>query len=126
MLVRVVECLEGHVEVELVCTPVFDYGQTPATWELVGDDRCTRPDASGGRAAAVRLRTDLPSASRATRYGPGGCCTPGDTAYCALSWGDDLGRAGRPSTTACAPDEHHRRVLALWLANARIPDHRWG
>ena len=29
MLVRTVECLEGNVEVELVCEPVFDYGRTP-------------------------------------------------------------------------------------------------
>ena len=26
MLVRTVECLEGAVEVELVCEPAFDYG----------------------------------------------------------------------------------------------------
>ena len=29
MLVRTVECLEGRVEVELVCEPAFDYGRTP-------------------------------------------------------------------------------------------------
>src|SRR5437773_12367705 len=36
MLVRTVECLEGNVEVELVCEPAFDYGRTPANWTLVG------------------------------------------------------------------------------------------
>ena len=35
MLVRTVECLEGSVEVELVCEPVFDYGRAPAEWTLV-------------------------------------------------------------------------------------------
>src|SRR5437588_7387738 len=29
MLVRTVVCLEGKVEVELVCEPAFDYGRTP-------------------------------------------------------------------------------------------------
>ena len=29
MLVRNVACLDGHVEVELVCEPVFDYGRFP-------------------------------------------------------------------------------------------------
>ena len=38
MLVRTVECIDGHVEIELVCEPVFDYGREPAAWALVGDD----------------------------------------------------------------------------------------
>ena len=27
MLVRTIECIEGHVEMEIVCEPVFDYGR---------------------------------------------------------------------------------------------------
>ena len=30
MLVRTVECIEGRVEMELVCEPAFDYGREPA------------------------------------------------------------------------------------------------
>src|SRR4029077_6602374 len=30
MLVRTVECIDGRVEIELVCEPAFDYGRTPA------------------------------------------------------------------------------------------------
>src|SRR5262249_47257694 len=37
MLVRTVECLDGSVEVELVCEPVFDYGNAAATWTQVDD-----------------------------------------------------------------------------------------
>ena len=32
MLVRTVRCLEGSVEVELFCEPLFDYGREVATW----------------------------------------------------------------------------------------------
>ena len=35
MLVRTVECLDGSVEVELICEPAFDYGREPATWAVV-------------------------------------------------------------------------------------------
>jgi alpha,alpha-trehalase len=35
MLVRTVLCLDGSVEVELVCAPRFDYGRTDAEWTLV-------------------------------------------------------------------------------------------
>src|SRR5215471_17598487 len=39
MLVRTVECIDGEVEVDLVCEPAFDYGRVPGEWTLVGDDR---------------------------------------------------------------------------------------
>src|SRR5206468_3466962 len=35
MLVRTVECIDGRVEVELVCEPLFDYGRAPGTWTLI-------------------------------------------------------------------------------------------
>src|SRR5204862_2075108 len=47
-LVRTVECLDGNVEVELVCEPAFDYGRTPAEWELVGDGRHVADAAGAG------------------------------------------------------------------------------
>ena len=58
MLVRTAACLEGTVEVELVCEPVFDYGRTPADWTLDGDAAGTPRDATGA-GQTLRLRTDL-------------------------------------------------------------------
>ena len=56
LLVRTVECIDGDVEVELVCEPVFDYGREPAEWSLVGDgpphrgrDRRGRDDPAADR-----------------------------------------------------------------------------
>ena len=42
VLVRTATCIDGQVEVELVCEPVFDYGRTSATWTLTDGDRHTR------------------------------------------------------------------------------------
>ena len=56
MLVRSVLCLEGDIEIELVCEPVFDYGRVPAEWTLVGDDRHTA-DASGRQVCRLPRRT---------------------------------------------------------------------
>src|ERR1700735_2776217 len=55
-LVRLVTCIEGSVEVELVCEPAFDYGREPATWAL-SDDR-HRADASGA-GQEIALHTDM-------------------------------------------------------------------
>src|SRR5437763_5572550 len=57
LLVRTVLCLEGEVEVELICEPVFDYGRTPAEWTLVDGERHAA-DASGAD-QTIRLQTDM-------------------------------------------------------------------
>ena len=57
LLVRTVRCIDGSVEMELVCEPVFDYGRVPAEWALVGDDRHVA-DASGAE-QTIRLSTDM-------------------------------------------------------------------
>ncbi|MBV8525917.1 MAG: hypothetical protein JOY71_28025, partial [Acetobacteraceae bacterium] len=46
LLVRTVLCLDGRVEVELVCEPAFDYGRVPAEWRPVDGDHHVA-DASG-------------------------------------------------------------------------------
>src|SRR5215813_2420788 len=58
MLVRTVECLDGQVEVEVVCEPVFDYGRVEAEWEMTDGDRSVA-DASGGE-QTFRLTSDIP------------------------------------------------------------------
>ena len=35
LLVRLVECIQGQVQVEIVCEPMLDYGATPARWTVV-------------------------------------------------------------------------------------------
>src|SRR5205085_10968330 len=34
MLVRVLECTQGQVQVEAVCEPMFEYGRNPAQWQM--------------------------------------------------------------------------------------------
>ena len=56
LLVRTIECIEGSVEMELVCEPVFDYGRTAAEWTL--QDGRHSADASGA-GVTLRLSTDM-------------------------------------------------------------------
>ena len=122
MLVRTVECLEGSVEVELVCEPVFDYGRTPAEWTLVDGDRHA--------ADAQRRRPDDPPAVRPRarhrgRPGPRAArAEPGERAYCALSWAEELA-APQDVDEAEARLAATTRFWRAWLRRARIPDHRW-
>jgi GH15 family glucan-1,4-alpha-glucosidase len=122
MLVRTVECIEGQVEVELICEPVFDYGRTPAEWSLVGDDLHTADATGAGQ--TVRLRTDLMLGIEGNRVRARHVLKEGDRVFCALSWAEEL------ATPADVEEAQARlattsRFWRSWLGRARIPDHRW-
>ena len=54
MLVRMLECTQGQVQVEAVCEPMFDYGRTPARWEMAAGDWSTADATDGMTARTVR------------------------------------------------------------------------
>jgi alpha,alpha-trehalase len=122
LLVRTVLCLEGRVEVELICEPAFDYGRVPAAWSAVGGDRHAA-DASGAD-QTIRLYSDLAMGIEGSRVRARHVLGPGDRAYCALSWAEGL---AAPQNV----DEAEARIAATirywrtWLTGARIPDHRY-
>jgi alpha,alpha-trehalase len=122
MLVRTVLCLEGEVEIELVCEPVFDYGRTPAEWSLVDGNRHLA-DASGA-GQTIRLTTDMALGIEGNRVRARHTLEQGEQAYCALTWAEELASpetvdeaTGRLAATA--------RFWRAWLGRARLVDHRW-
>ena len=127
LLVRTIECVEGHVDIEMSCTPVFDYGKTPATWDLQGDHRHTA-EATGAEVGEpvqrIRLHTDLAIGVEGNRVRARRQLQTGDRAYCALSWGE---RLVTPPTVddAVARVDTTIAYWRRWLSTARIPDHRW-
>ena len=120
-LVRTVVCLDGQVEVELVCEPIFDYGRDEAKWTVQGDAHSAV--ATGGE-LSIGLNTDLSVGVEGERVRGRHVLNAGERAYCSLSWGHDL--VGPTDV-----DEAEARIGATvrfwrnWLGRARIPDHRW-
>jgi GH15 family glucan-1,4-alpha-glucosidase len=122
MLVRTVTCLEGRVEMELVCEPVFDYGRTPAEWSLVDGDRHVAEATGAGH--TLRLRTDVSIGIEGNRVRGRTILTQGEKRYCALSWGEGLAGPGNfEDADARLVETNH--LWRGWLAGARIPDHPW-
>ncbi|HSD00856.1 MAG TPA: glycoside hydrolase family 15 protein [Gaiellales bacterium] len=120
LLVRTIECLDGRVEVELVCEPVFDYGRTPAEWTLVDGGR-SAADATGA-GQTVRLRSDLALGVEGSRVRARHVLETGDRAFCSLSWAEEL--AGPADVDAAAARiDATVRFWRGWLGRARIPDH---
>jgi alpha,alpha-trehalase len=122
MLVRTVLCLEGHVEMELVCEPVFDYGRAPAEWELVDGERHTADGSGAGR--TIRLQTDLIAGVEGSRVRARHVLEQGEQRYCALSWANGL-TVPRDIDDANARMAATTRFWRSWLSGARFPDHRW-
>jgi alpha,alpha-trehalase len=122
LLVRTVECLAGDVDVELVCEPVFDYGRTPAEWQLVTEDRRTAD--AGGAGQTLRLRTDMALGIEGGRVRARHLLREGERLYCSLSWAEGLASA-EDADDASARIAATARFWRSWLDGARLPDHRF-
>ena len=121
-LVRTVECLEGTVEVELVCEPVFDYGRVPAQWTMVDGGRHAA-DATGGD-VTIRLQTDMALGIEGDRVRARHALEPGERIYCSLSWAEGLTSPADVDEATTRLD-NTVRYWRRWLGRARMPDHRW-
>ncbi len=122
VLVRTVRCLEGTVEIDLVCEPAFDYGRAPVEWTLVEGSRHTADATAVGQ--TIRLQTDLALGVEGNRVRARHVVSAGEECFCALSWAEGF---AAPADVA----EASRRLDATtrfwrrWLGRARMPDHRW-
>ncbi len=122
VLVRTAECLDGHVEMELVCEPVFDCGMTPAEWRVL-DDSSHIAEATGA-GVTIRLLTDMSVGVEGNRIRARHVLRPGERLFCALTWAEDF---AAPTDVDAA---NHCIATTVgfwraWLGRARIPDHRW-
>ncbi|HEY2632692.1 MAG TPA: glycoside hydrolase family 15 protein [Solirubrobacteraceae bacterium] len=148
MLVRVAMCLEGEVEMELTCEPVFDYGRIPAKWEVTNGghtaDASSGAGGSGGasprgkstggetvhgegetvRGETIRLQTDMAVGVEGDWVRARHVLKQGEQVYCTLTWAEELvAPQDLDEANAClAATGHYWRG---WLSRARLPDHRW-
>jgi GH15 family glucan-1,4-alpha-glucosidase len=121
-LVRTATCIDGTVEIDLVCEPAFDYGRVPAEW-TVSEDR-HRAEATGA-GQALQLQTDMLVGIEAGRARARRVLRPGDTVYCALACSEEA-RIPRSVEEASAQLEATTMFWRDWLARAAIPDHEFG
>jgi GH15 family glucan-1,4-alpha-glucosidase len=121
MLVRTAFCIEGTVEVEAVCEPAFDYGRTPATWQL---DEGRRSAVGTGAGTSIRIQSDISMGVEGNRIRGRHELHAGETIYCALSWSDKLDTPTNAAEAVTAIDATVN-YWRHWLAGARIPDHEY-
>ncbi len=122
MLIRTVECIQGEVQVEAVCEPMFQYGRVAAAWQMLGDD-WSAAEATDGQ-TVLRLRSDLRLGIEGNRARARHTLMEGEQRFIALAWTHGL---EGPADGGDARERLHRtsQYWRSWLAGGRFPDHRW-
>jgi alpha,alpha-trehalase len=125
LLVRMIECIQGQVQVEIVCEPMLDYGAAPASWSVVqsGEEGVCMMDATDD-ATAFRLFSDVRMGIEGNRAHGRHTMSEGEKRFCAISWTEER---GGPHTVEQA-EEHLERTSHFWrtwLAEGTYPDHPW-
>jgi GH15 family glucan-1,4-alpha-glucosidase len=122
LLVRHIECIQGQVQVEMVCEPMLDYGATTARWQPV-EDEPRALDAVDGE-TAFRLFSDMRMGVEGNRVHSRHTMVEGEKRFCAISWTEGL---GGPRTVEQAEGHLERtcHFWRTWLAEGTYPDHPW-
>ncbi len=131
VLVRVIECMQGQVQMEMVCEPMLDYGATIAKWSEVEGQRADggvpaldASDGTDGARTAFRLFSDMRMGIEGNRVHARHTLSEGEKRFCAMSWTEGLG-GPRTVEQAQAHLKRTSHFWRTWLAEGTYPDHPW-
>ncbi|MGH2576211.1 MAG: glycoside hydrolase family 15 protein [Actinomycetota bacterium] len=122
VLVRTIECVQGEVDIEMVCQPAFEYGETRVDWTPIGD-RGTGAEASHANLRLVLsgdLTLGITGADARARHR----LRAGEKRFSALAWGPDP--IPPDSVEDCG--KRLQRTIDFWrrwLKGGSFPDHPW-
>ncbi|MDQ6681847.1 MAG: glycoside hydrolase family 15 protein [Chloroflexota bacterium] len=123
VLLRMVRCVNGEMQLVLDCEPLFDYGRHFGEWEYTESGYHQAACRRDGETLGLTLTSDMNLGIEGPRATARTLIKEGETRFCALSWSG----ANPPRTT----DEAYRRLVWTahhwqhWLARGRFPDHPW-
>src|SRR3954447_10374694 len=103
VLLRMVRCVNGEMQLTIDCEPVFDYGRTLGTWSYTEDGYLQGVCRADGQPVELTLTSDINVGFEGPRAVGRTLIKEGQTRFVAVSWG---GR-GAPRT----PDEAYARLV---------------
>ena len=125
LLVRVVECIQGQVQLEIIAEPMLEYGRTPASWSPVelGEPGAWAMDATNEE-VVFRMFSDVRMGIEGNRVHGRHTMQEGERRFCAMSWTE---ARGGPHTVEQAEARLQRtsHFWRSWLAEGSYPDHPW-
>ncbi len=123
VLLRLIRCVNGQVQVNLDCEPAFDYGRGHASWEYANQGYHEAVARSELSDVELRLTTDMRIGFEGSRAVGRTLMKEGEVLFVALSWSDHPA----PQTH----DEAYKRLVWTahhwqhWLDHGEFPDHPW-
>jgi GH15 family glucan-1,4-alpha-glucosidase len=123
VLLRMVRCVNGEVQVTLDCEPRFEYGRLNGIWEYTGPGYHEARCSAEGTDVVLRLTTDMNVGFEGPRSTARTLMHEGDTLFVALAW------SKHPAPTSYQ-DAYDRLVWTAhhwqhWLDHGQFPDHPW-
>ena len=120
-LLRIVKCIDGHCDVEMECSPAFDYGAEPARWEVTGFGEAQ----ADGSDLRLEFTSDFDLELDGGVLRGSTSLREGDFAFCSLTW--EEGSIGGPRSTPEAQERlaSTRDFWRQWLRHGTFPDHPW-
>jgi len=123
VLLRLLRCVNGQVQVRMSCNPVFDYGRRPALWEYADEGYCEALAGAGGAERSLRLTTDLAVGFEGPLATARTLLKEGQARFVALSWSEHAPpRTFEEADARLTWTAHHWQH---WLDRGRFPDHPW-
>jgi GH15 family glucan-1,4-alpha-glucosidase len=123
ILLRMLRCVNGSVEMRMECEPKPDYARKAAWWEYDGPGYGSAVGRIVDEDTTLRLTTDLRLGFEGGRAVARTRLHDGETAFVALAWSEHAG----PRTY----DEAYERLVYTadywheWLSHGDFPDHPW-
>jgi GH15 family glucan-1,4-alpha-glucosidase len=127
VLLRMVRCVNGEVQLAMQCAPMFDYGRCRPSWSYAGEGYHVAVAESDGAGdvgqPSIRLTTDMRLGFEGPRAAARTMLKEGETRFVAMSW-------SKHEPPATQEDAYRRLVWTAhhwqhWLARGRFPDHPW-
>jgi len=123
ILLRIVRCVNGSVQMTMDCEPVFEYGRRLGTWRYIEDGYHQGECHDEPSDTRLTLTSDMNLGFEGPRAIARGMLKEGDVRFVTLSWGGDAPPRDRE-------DAYRRLVWTAhhwqhWLARGRFPDHPW-
>ena len=123
VLLRMVRCVNGEVQVNLDCEPSFDYGRSTAHWDYDGRAYHSAVARGDGTKTQLRLTSDMNLGFEGPRATGRTLIKEGGMLFAALSWSEHPA----PQTS----QEAYKRLVWTahhwqhWLDRGEFPDHPW-
>jgi alpha,alpha-trehalase len=123
VLLRLIRCVNGEVQVTLDCEPRFEYGKLTGSWEYDGPAYHRARCSCAGTDLSLGITSDMNLGFEGARATGRTLLKEGDSLFVALSWSEHP-----------APDNYEEAYDRLvwtahhwqhWLDHGTFPDHPW-